>query len=203
MGNEAASRWAREFEGKLESEIPDVPPVGLSGHQLVHWKIEQQRAKRAALERAAVAKRREAAPARDVSVDDPRSPMQPLIDNLRERMVRAQSEFAAPPQPVAVAEIVPPQQPLVLPQGDAAQLLEQQLASSAALIAHLANYIARADTYPEVCTSFMDRMTAMLGASAHIGKVVGRLRGQVSESKQTITVERKQTGGMGEGVLET
>ena len=56
---------------------------------------------------------------------------------------------------------------------------------------------ARHDTDPAVCMSFMDRMTAMRGASANVGKVVGRLRGQVSRSEQNINVNRKGERGRG------
>ncbi len=82
---------------------------------------------------------------------------------------------------------------------DAAQLLEHQLATGAALIDHLAKYIARNDTSPEVCVRFMDRMSAMLGKNADVGKVVGRLRGNYSETVQTIRVVRVEGEGGGRG----
>jgi hypothetical protein len=98
----------------------------------------------------------------------------------------------------AKARVDTAQIPLILPDGDAAMLLEKQIASSAALIGYLSNYVARTDTDPSVCMSFMDRMTAMLGASANVGKVVGRLRGQVSRTEQYINVNRLE-GERGRG----
>jgi hypothetical protein len=125
-------------------------------------------------------------------------------DNLREPIARAQENLTVPhpekfPVPVQV-----PHEPLIRPAGDAAQLLEHQIASCAALMGYLAHFVARPDTDPATCISFMDRMSSMLGASAQIGKVVGRLRGNISETRQLITVEKKTTGGgVGEGVLES
>lgn len=128
------------------------------------------------------------------------------FDNLRERVARAQDDLSQPPAhprkfPV---EVRAPHEPLIRPTGDAAELLEHQLASGAALMGYLAHFVARPDTDPETCISFMDRMASMLGASAQIGKVVGRLRGNISETRQTITVKKEMTaGGVGEGVLES
>ena len=109
-----------------------------------------------------------------------------LLDEMHDAELRAKARADAA------------QVPLTLPDGDAALLLERQIASSAALIGYLSNYIARDNTDPHVCMSFMDRMTAMLGASADVGKVVGRLRGQVSRTEQNINVHH-QEGERGRG----
>lgn len=84
-----------------------------------------------------------------------------------------------------------------LVEGHAADLLEKQIASSAALFDHLTRYIARDNTDPHICMSFMDRMTAMLGATANVGKVVGRLRGVASEFHQTFAYESRGRQGRG------
>ena len=215
MEDETPSNWALEFEGKSASEIPDVPPPGLPGSALLRWKLAQQAAKQAARARERAAEPRTvAAPADNVEGDNiegndveddarPRIAMQPLIENLRERILRAQANLTAPAPAATVAATVPAQQPLARPPGDAAQLLEHQLASCAALLVHLTEFVASNGAYDNTCISFMDNMTSLMGASARIGKVVGRLRGQVSESRQTITVEKKATGGRGEGVFES
>jgi hypothetical protein len=126
---------------------------------------------------------------------------QDAFDNLREPIARAQENLTvrAHPEKFPVPVQVP-HEPLIRPAGDAAQLLEHQIASCAALMGYLAHFVARPDTDPATCNSFMDRMSSMLGASAQIGKVVGRLRGNISETRQLITVEKKTTGGgVGEG----
>jgi hypothetical protein len=126
------------------------------------------------------------------------------LEKLRERMVRAQANLDAPVHPRKYpVPVMAPHEPLVRPTGDAAALLEHQLASGAALMDYIAHFIARPDTDPGTCISFMDQMSSLLGANAQIGKVIGRLRGQVSESRQTISVERKTIGGPGEGVPES
>ncbi|HEY2033870.1 MAG TPA: hypothetical protein VGH02_09320 [Rhizomicrobium sp.] len=119
------------------------------------------------------------------------------VEILRARIAAAKESLdePAPAPPVPM----PQSHPLVLPQGDAALLLEQQLATSSALISHLAGYISRDDTDPRVCMSFMDRMSAMLGKNAEVGKVVGRLRGNYSETVQTIRVVRMEGEGGGRG----
>jgi hypothetical protein len=129
---------------------------------------------------------------------------QAAFDNLRERIARAQADLERPANRGKFPhQVLVPHEPLTRPTGDAAHLLERQLASAAALVDYLAHFIARPDTDPQVCISFMNNMTSLLGANAQIGKVVGHLRGQVSESRQTISVEKRMIGGRGEGVLES
>jgi hypothetical protein len=127
------------------------------------------------------------------------------LDNLRDRIERARAHLGAPVHSRKFpTEVRVPHEPLMRPAGDAAQLLEHQIASSAALMGYIAHFVARPDTDPQTCISFMDRMASMLGANAQVGKVVGRLRGNFSETYQTITVKKVMTGGgVGEGVLET
>ena len=133
------------------------------------------------------------------------SDRQATLEKLRLRLARAHSYLGPLPHagkfPV---EVRAPHEPLVRPAGDAAQLLEHQLASGAALMDYIAHFIARPDTHPDVCMSFLEKMSSLLSANAQVGKVIGRLRGNISETRQTITVEKKQTGrGVGEGVLES
>ncbi len=125
---------------------------------------------------------------------EPQFNSEQTVEALRERIAAARERLAAPPPMLSLGGV----KPLTLPSGDAAQLLEYQLATSAALIGHLAGYITRDDTMPDVCVSFMDRMSALIGRSAQVGKVVGQLRGHVSRSKQEISVSHAE-GGRGRG----
>lgn len=206
MEQEAAREWAQSFENKSESELAAMKiPAGLSMSQIISWKIAKQAAEAAAIGRRK-ARERAAAPESEIVANDdaqsiaeepapiadkplPASPVERarlLLDEMHDAELRAKARAAE-------AQI-----PLTLPEGDAALLLEKQIASSAALIGYLSNYVARNDTDPSVCMSFMDRMTAMLGASANVGKVVGRLRGQVSRSEQLINVNHME-GERGRG----
>jgi len=180
MDNTEARDWAKDFENKEKSELLAMPiPEGLSSEALdAWWRVREDKIE--ALEAAEDA----AAP-----VDLPagrQERVRLLLDEMHDAQLRAK------------ARADETQIPLTLPDGDAALLLEKQIASSAALIGYLSNYVARTDTDPSVCMSFMDRMTAMLGASANVGKVVGRLRGQVSRSEQNINVSHLE-GERGRG----
>jgi hypothetical protein len=202
MDNTEARDWAKDFENKDESELVALKiPAGLSMSQIIRWKQAKQAAEAAAIGKRKARERAEKASAPDseiVANDDAQSradetlPASPtertrlLLNEMHDAELRAKARESA-------AQI-----PLALPEGDAALLLEKQIASSAALIGYLSNYVARSDTDPSVCMSFMDRMTAMLGASANVGKVVGRLRGQVSRSEQNINVNRME-GERGRG----
>jgi hypothetical protein len=121
--------------------------------------------------------------------------MQPLIDNLRERMVRAQEVILGPPDKFIPEQRLEPDRPvfgpLIMPTGDAAQLLENQLSSGAALVGYLAQYIARDNTHTGVCLDFMERMTSMMNASANVGKVVSRLRNGAVETRHRLVLEKE------------
>ena len=183
MDNTEARDWAKDFENKNKSELlAMLAPEGLGSDALDEWWLARERAIEA-LEDA------EDGPAQAADAPLPASPIERtrlLLDEMHAAELRAKAR-------VDKAQI-----PLTLPDGDAALLLEKQIASSAALIGYLSNYVARTDTDPSVCMSFMDRMTAMLGASANVGKVVGRLRGQVSRTEQNINVHRME-GERGRG----
>jgi len=183
MDHTEARDWAKDFENKEKSELlAMISPEGLSEDATDAWWQARERAIDA-LEEAEEC----AAPIVDKPLPATREERtRLLLDEMYNAELRAKARAAK-------AQI-----PLALPEGDAALLLEKQIASSAALIGYLSNYVARTDTDPSVCMSFMDRMTAMLGASANVGKVVGRLRGQVSRSEQLINVNHME-GERGRG----
>ena len=168
---------------------------------MVPWKLAWQAARNAAA-KARRLREREAGVADDLPACEAKTESAPAADEPlpASRMERARlllDEMHDAQMRARVRER-DMQIPLALPEGDAAALLEKQIASSAALIGYLSNYVARTDTDPSVCMSFMDRMTSMLGASANVGKVVGRLRGQVSRSEQNINVNHLE-GERGRG----
>jgi len=192
MDDTEAQDWAKDFENKEKSELRAmISPEGLSEDATDAWWQARERAIEA-LEEAeergiADADANAAAPIVDKPLPATREERtRLLLDEMYNAELRAKARAAK-------AQI-----PLAMPEGDAALLLEKQIASSAALIGYLSNYVARTDTDPSVCMSFMDRMTAMLGASANVGKVVGRLRGQVSRSEQLINVNHME-GERGRG----
>ena len=188
MDHTEARPWAKDFENKDKSQLLAMPfPEGLDTDAMEAWWLARSDAIEA-LDDAEDA----AAPAATASIASEPLPASPVertrlpLDEMHDAELRAKARESA-------AQI-----PLTLPDGDAAMLLEKQIASSAALIGYLSNYVARNDTDPSVCMSFMDRMTAMLGASANVGKVVGRLRGQVSRTEQFINVNHEE-GKRGRG----
>lgn len=198
-----AREWAQSFEDKSESELREMfPPEGLDSDGRVAWRSARRHAVRV-LEEAPPAPpvpKREVLPTSHANDDAIAKDRTPILNELlnREERTRLLLNEMHDAELRAKARESAAQISLTLPEGDAAMLLEKQIASSAALIGYLSNYVARTDTDPSVCMSFMDRMTAMLGASANVGKVVGRLRGQVSRSEQNINVNR-MAGERGRG----
>ena len=96
----------------------------------------------------------------------------------------------------AAPRVQPAQLPLEIPNGSAADLLEQQIGTCAALIGNIANYVAHSDTHTDVCLPFMDRIASLLSSSATAARVVGQLRGIATETKQTFVTKK---GGKGAG----
>ncbi|HEY4124530.1 MAG TPA: hypothetical protein VGM36_07955 [Rhizomicrobium sp.] len=194
MNHTEARDWAEYFENKEKSELLAMPvPEGLSKDAVDEWWQARERAIDA-LEGAAECADDSKIVSEDGDASEPAfAADEPLPASRSARTRMLLDEIRAAQQ--AIAE----KHKLVLPQGDAAQLLERQLASGAALIGYLSDYIARSDTNPDVCMSFMDRMTAMLGASANVGRTVGRLRGQVSRTEQQINVSHSEGGRRGRG----
>jgi hypothetical protein len=196
MDDTEAPQWAKDFENKDESELAALTiPAGLSISQIIKWKKTKQAAESAAFYRRRAREGEAAAAIANANTADAAPPAQDALPASREERTRLLLDEMHDAELRAKARERAAQIPLALPQGDAALLLEKQIASSAALIGYLSNYVARTDTDPSVCMSFMDRMTAMLGASANVGKVVGRLRGQVSRTEQFINVNRGEGGG--------
>jgi len=103
--------------------------------------------------------------------------------------------FAANP---AAKPDEPPATALCSPE-DTARILERQLASCATLIEALTAYVMRDDSTVESCYGFLDRISALLESSASAGKVVGRLRGQVSQTLHTMVMDDRREGRRGGG----
>lgn len=110
------------------------------------------------------------------------------------------------PVPVTPADARPDEAPvppdagkptprLTVPQGNVADLLEQQVAICAGLIGNVAEFIA-GDARPESCYPFMDRIARLMSSSAKAGRIIGQLRGIAAETKQTF-VKRKEDGREG------
>ncbi len=219
-----AREWEQSFEDKSISELEALePPSGMYAHFFKRWqaaRLAAIEARKAALKSArqplvnqiaARAGQFSALPAASAAQTPPVEMPVPneeqkiefnsfdRAENLRQRIAAAIARNDAPvPVAPSVAPVGEIAATFVLPSGDAAQLLEHQLATSAGLIDYLAKYIARNDTSPAVCANFMDRMSAMIGKSAQAGKVIGQLRGQVSRSRQEIAVSHAE-GGRGAG----
>src|SRR5262249_9618950 len=96
-----------------------------------------------------------------------------------------------------------PPRPLALPAGDAAQLIEHQLATCAALIGSIAEHTNRTMNLDSMIY-FADRIASLMKASADAAKVVARLRADgPEETRHRILIERVAPQGEGEGVLRT
>ncbi len=76
----------------------------------------------------------------------------------------------------------------------ATESLERQIAYCGALIEEIADYVMRDDTEVHACYGFIDRVSSLIQSSAAAGTVIGRLRGQVSETKHTMVMEEKRKG---------
>ena len=101
----------------------------------------------------------------------------------------------ARPDDGPVADAGKPAPRLTVPQGNVADLLEQQVAICAGLIGNVAEFIA-GDARPESCYPFMDRIARLMSSSAKEGRIIGQLRGIAAETKQTF-VKRKEDGKEG------
>ncbi|MBV8977527.1 MAG: hypothetical protein JOZ13_09120 [Alphaproteobacteria bacterium] len=80
---------------------------------------------------------------------------------------------------------------LATPQGNVADLLEQQIGTCTALIGNIAELVANPETSMEASYPFVDRISMLLSSSASAARVVGQLRGIATETKQTF-VTRKE-----------
>ncbi|HTQ14351.1 MAG TPA: hypothetical protein VMH86_10785 [Rhizomicrobium sp.] len=75
------------------------------------------------------------------------------------------------------------------PPPDAAATLERQIASCAVLIETMSDWVMRDGTDNDACFSYMERISTLLLASAKVGRTVGGLRGQVSETLHTMVMK--------------
>jgi hypothetical protein len=116
--------------------------------------------------------------------------------------VELPDEFETSPDTQATVPVFTPGNPnphyrkplLIRPEGNVADLLEQQVGVCAALIGNIAEYVA-GSVNPDVCFPFMDRIARLMSSSAKAGRIVGQLRGIVTETRQTF-VKRKEKEGV-------
>lgn len=115
-----------------------------------------------------------------------------MADALRRRIAAAQAKLdePAPPKPANGNVAL-----LSIPQGNIADLLEQQVAICVALIGNVAEFVAGPNSV-ESCYPFMDRIARLMSSSAKAGRTIGQLRGIAAESKQ-IYVKQKEHRGVG------
>lgn len=83
---------------------------------------------------------------------------------------------------------------LIAPQGNVADLLEQQVGICAALIGNIAEYVAGSSS-PDTCFPFMDRIARLMSSSAKAGRTIGQLRGIPTETRQTFVKRKEKEGG--------
>ena len=85
-----------------------------------------------------------------------------------------------------------------IPKGNVADLLERQIATCAALIGNVANFVAHSETPASECFPMMDRIASLLSSSAAAARVVGQLRGIANETIQTFVTENggRRRGGV-------
>lgn len=201
--------YSADFSGKSQSEIMDMTNKDhrqLRGQAAVDWMLQRSRA-------AGEAWRREQAEKRAAAeAENPRSnedlladesgyrrfeneglnslALEKLIQLVEARIERSRRD-RAPELPKAVT-------PFALPQGDVTQLLERQLASSAAMVETVARQLVEEDCSLAVCTEFMKGVTSLLGAGASVGKVVSQLRGNgAAETCHRMIVEKVVRQGEG------
>jgi hypothetical protein len=104
-------------------------------------------------------------------------------------------ERAAAPPPARVQKTVASRLSAERPVTPAVtESLERQIAYCGALIEDIADYVMRDDTEVHACYGFIDRVSSLIQSSAAAGTVIGRLRGQVSETKHTMVMEEKRKG---------
>jgi len=181
------AEWRKAFENKTELELKAmVPPEELPIVLKKMWGRDRDTALAAVREAQIATEDREDDQVLSYILDQ-KSAIEEALSALEND---SSAGFAAAPG------IAP--QALEIPKGNAADLLEQQIATCAALIGNIANYIARSDTATDVCFPFMDRISSLLSSSATAARVVGQLRGIASETKQTFVkkVEGAREGGV-------
>ena len=171
--------WRKSFENKTELELDAMePPPGLPTELRDMWASERAKA----LVRALGAR----AEAEDARIAQEKSVLESALTPL---------EHGTPEVPAPLQVMAAPF-PLEIPKGNAADLLEQQIATCAALIGNVANFVAHSETPAHECFPMMDRIASLLSSSATAARVVGQLRGIANETRQTFVTEN---GGMRRG----
>ena len=180
--------WRKSFENKTEYDLAGMaPPPGLPTLFVNMWRRDREEA----LARLQAQTGEPELTDQEVAEEE-QSPFSRQRDALEAAMSALEHDT---PQEEVSARVLPSQS-LEIPKGNAADLLERQIGTCAALIGNVANHIARNDTPNEVCFPFMDRIASLLSSSATAARVVGQLRGIASETKQTFITEK---GGKGAG----
>jgi hypothetical protein len=197
--------YSADFAGKSQREIMDMANKDhrqLRGQAAFDWMFQRSRAASAAWRREKAEEQAKAEaeyPARGLLADrdgidvSSSTAISRLVDLVQARMDDAQRQRDA-------SQSTKSPLPFVLPEGDVSQLLERQLASSAAMVETVARQLVEEDCSLAVCSEFMKGVTALLGAGANVGKIVGQLRGQggaVSETCHRVIVEKIVRQGEG------
>lgn len=171
---EIQQEWLKSFENKTEAELYRMrPPPDLTDELEELWQYDRGGVLLELDRQKAAARKTE------------------KMASLEATMAALESRAAGTQAPFA------PTVPLEIPKGNAADLLERQIGTCAALIGNLADYIARNDTPTDVCFPFMDRISSLVSSSATAARVVGQLRGIASETRQTFITEKGGTGAGG------
>jgi hypothetical protein len=185
--------WRKAFENKTESELEALtPPPGLPTVFLKMWRRERDEALAGVRPPASRTEEPEQ-PEDDEDAEKQQLSFSKERDALEAALTALENDTSGAP---AGPRAQPAQSPLEIPRGNAADLLEQQIGTCAALIGNIANYVAHSDTEANVCLPFMDRIASLLSSSATAARVVGQLRGIANETRQTFITEK---GGKGVG----
>lgn len=197
------------FEGKDESELEALcPPPGLPTLRWPWWQKERQAAIRRVREASQQVQQQaelaiqsqtiaqltpadgpaqagpEALDKKDVAPPQEES-VPASAGALETRSAASQSSVTESP----VSEVLAPvRRSFTLPQGDAAQLLERQLASGAAMVSEVARQFVEDEFPASVWIGFMKGVSSLIGASASAAKTIGLLRAHAG------TIERRPGG---------
>ena len=172
--NRHEQEWAKAFEGKDASGIWGVAlPPNLSNAQCDRFRSLQAEAARKARSSEGHALLQNAPDEVGVAAR-----LNPIAET-----TPACELAEAEPVPSGQIASAEPRIPLTIPTGKTDVLLDQQIASCAGIIEHLAHYIGRYDTAVDTCTKFMDRITGMMRSSAEAAIAVARLRGMAPEGR--------------------
>jgi len=108
----------------------------------------------------------------------PREKIAALVAQRADRLAQAEEKTAKE------IDILPPQK-FTLPEGDAAQILERQLACSTAMIAEVARSLVEEQHPVGIYADLMKSTSVLIGASALAARVAGELRNRGATSSKT------------------